>query len=197
MRKRLKRLLDLLNLVMKPGICHLLLIQHVLNLEHWLSDLGVMLVAMMSRGRLSSVAYSGKAGTSYLRFEDLLREILDWWPVDGLGRRSHFPIILRDAHDGCASEIENESLMLIDLLWCLEDTCWLCRRHGCQIIHLRFVEGVLEGSSVNLCQISCRIILSQAIESMHAIEPSGTLGNIRPEIRLVDRSTFLLTFILF
>ena len=43
------------------------------------------------------------------------------------------------------------------------------------------MESVLEGSSVNLGEISRRVILSQTIKSVHAEESSGTLGSIRPE----------------
>jgi hypothetical protein len=197
MWKSFEGFFDFQDFVMKTSVCLFLMIQHAPNLEDWLANLRVMFL-MMTRGRLVTAADSRVVtGTCNLRLENLLREVLEWRSIDGLWRwMRRFPFIFHDVDNRGSSEIENKSLMLVDLLRSLQDTCWLSGWHSCLICHFRFVEGVLKRSCVNLGEISCRVILSQPVKCVHTLEPSRFLSCIRPESALINWATLLLTGVL-
>jgi hypothetical protein len=137
----LEGLLDLEDLMVEARIRLLLLVEEAADLEDGLADLWVVLVMAAGTGGGFPVAARGREDLGlveavlrlilHLRLEDLLREVLDGWAVDGPWGRVHIPLILCDAHDGGAAEIKDKAFVLENLLRSLQNTSRLSRGHGC------------------------------------------------------------------
>ena len=141
MGEGLEGLLDLENIMVEARIRLLLLVEQAADLEDGLANLWVVLVMATGTGGGFPVAARVRHDFGFieavlglvlhLRLQDLLREVLDGWAIDGPGRRVHFPLILCDAHDGGAVEIKDKAFVLENLLRGLQNTCRLSRGHGC------------------------------------------------------------------
>ena len=137
----LEGLLDLEDLMVEARIRLLLLVEEAADLEDGLADLRVVLVMAAGTGGGLPVAARGREDLGlvkavlglilHLWLENLLREVLDGWAVDGPWRGVHIPLILCDAHDGGAAEIKDKAFVLENLLWGLQNTSRLSRGHGC------------------------------------------------------------------
>ena len=141
MGEGLEGLLDLEDLMVEARIRLLLLVEQATDLEDGLADLWIVLVmATGTRGGFPVAARSRQdfgvieavlGLVLHLRLENLLREVLDGRAIDGPGRRVHVPLILCDAHDRSAPEIEDKAFVLENLLRGLQNTGRLSRGHGC------------------------------------------------------------------
>ena len=137
----LEGLLDLEDLMVEARIRLLFLVEQAADLEDGLADLWIVLVMATRAGGGFPVAARGRHDFGvieavlglvlHLRLEDLLREVLDRRAIDGPWRRVHVPLILCDAHDGSAAEIEDKAFVLENLLRGLQNTGRLSRGHGC------------------------------------------------------------------
>ena len=141
LREGLEGLLDLEDLMVEARIRLLLLVEEAADFEDGLADLRVVLVMAAGTGGGFPVAARGREDLGlveavlrlilHLRLENLLREVLDGWAVDGPWRRVHIPLILCDTHNRGATEIKDKAFVLENLLRGLQNTCRLSRGHGC------------------------------------------------------------------
>lgn len=141
LREGLEGLLDLEDLMVEARVRLLLLVEEAADLEDGLADLRVVLVMAAGTGGGLPVAARGREDLGlveavlrlilHLRLENLLREVLDGWAVDGPWRGVHIPLILCDTHNRGATEIKDKAFVLENLLRGLQNTCRLSRGHGC------------------------------------------------------------------